>query len=197
MAHEEYYFLYKIKNKVMSQKMNCQIVNMVATTTTNEKLNLNKIQESYSNAKYNPQVYFALIYKITDPKVSILVNWSGKLIITGAKSEKEIEISRNIFFNDMKKIGYCPQINDIIIQNIVLNLNFGKTLNLEKIYESNRVLDIDYDPELFPGLIFKNDNPRFTALFFKSGKIVMTGVKDLKRVPECQNSIQLLLKNNQ
>ena len=126
----------------MNLKMNCQIVNMVASTTTNEKLNLNTIQGSYSNVKYNPQIYFALIYKITDPKVSILVNWSGKLIITGAKSEKEIEIARNIFFNDMKKIGYCPQINDIIIQNIVLNL--GNNINKLKELSNHEKLREDF-----------------------------------------------------
>jgi len=178
----------------MNQKISYEIVHIVASTEVHQKLNLNAIKKNYPNTTYNPDKYFALIYKLTDPKISILVNWSGKIIFTRAKSIKDIEIGRDLFFNDLISIGYSPILSDIKINNIVSLLDIRHEMNLEKIYESHKNLDLEIELEIFPGMIFKNNNPKFTALIFKSGKIVITGLKDLNQILESITEIEKKLE---
>ncbi len=47
------------------------------------------------------------------------------------------------------------------------------TLNLES---------IEYEPEQFPGLVYRIHDPKIVALLFSSGKIILTGGKNLEDV---------------
>lgn len=180
----------------MKCKIIPRIVNIVASTSTNQKLNLDKIRNGCPCAEFNPAKYFALIFRVSYPKVSILVNKSGKLIFTGAKSIADIYLARNDFFLELKKMGYLPEDTDITIQNIVIRIDIMDNLPLERIYERRKNLNLEYEPEIFPGLIFKNKNPQFTSLIFRSGKIIIIGIKNLTILDSCIKSIQNLLSND-
>lgn len=179
------------------KKSGYDIVNIVATTDIGQKLDLDKINLNLKNVKYDPKIYFALIYQLISPKLSILVNSNGKIIFTGAKHLDDVENARNRFFKDLKALGYRPQEKKIRIVNFVLKINIGEQINLNKIFESNQHLNLDYEPEQFPAIIFKNKNPRFTALIFQSGNLIITGCKDLDSVYEYKFLIRKLIDNSQ
>lgn len=152
-----------------------KIVNIVAYTQIDENLNLNKIHLSLSNCEYEPDLYFALIYRLTKPKLSILVNSSGKIIFTGAISIDDIKKARETFFNDLISIGYTPKKKEISFQNIVIVSQLKQKPIFQKILVAKE--NSEYNSETFPGLIYRSLLPKFTASIFATGKLTITGLK--------------------
>ena len=63
----------------------------------------------------------------------------------------------------------------INIENVVASTGIGQELDLQSV-----AMDLegaDYDPEQFPGLVYRTQDPKSAALIFRSGKIVCTGAK--------------------
>lgn len=175
---------------MINKSYDYKIVNIVASTNLNEKLDLNYLNLNLNNSEYEPEIYFALIYRLNNPKLSILVNKSGKIIITGAKSLKDIDIALNIFENELINIGYKPAKSKIKIQNIVVTANLGKTLNLEIVV--SELENTQYEPEQFPGVFYRFKEPKIVVLIFGSGKLVCTGAKSLH---DAQIGIEKTIKN--
>lgn len=155
-----------------------KIVNIVSSTIINTKLDLSYLNLNLNNCEYEPEIYFALIYRLTNPKLSILVNKSGKIIITGAKSLKDIDIALNIFESELIKLGYKPVISEIKIQNIVVTANLEKTINLEVL--ASELQNTQYNPEQFPGLFYHFKEFKTVVIIFGSGKLVCTGAKSIE-----------------
>jgi transcription initiation factor TFIID TATA-box-binding protein len=171
--------------------MDYYIVNIVANTEINQKLDLNKLNHELIDSEYEPDIYFALIYRLTDPKLSILINHSGKIIFTGAKSIKDIENARNKFYNDLVLLGYQPEKNEIIVTNIVAIINIGEKINIDRI---SQYLDVvEYNPESYPAVIFRNNNPKFTSQLFRNGKITIVGLKKIEHIKIAIKLIKKLL----
>jgi transcription initiation factor TFIID TATA-box-binding protein len=60
----------------------------------------------------------------------------------------------------------------------------GKYINLNKVVITLNLENIEYEPEQFPGLVYRIDDPKIVALLFSSGKIILTGgkrIEDVKR----------------
>lgn len=168
-----------------------KISNIVATTDCDTSLNLDIIKEILPNTEYNPEVYFALIYHITKPKLTVLVNWSGKLIFTGGKSIVDLELAREIFYDDLKRIGFYPKIGDFQIQNIVVASDFSNYVSKDfftRLLETNSTI---IETSRKKQAVFKSQNPKFTALIFPSGKVSILG---LKRIEDINVSVELMKK---
>jgi transcription initiation factor TFIID TATA-box-binding protein len=78
---------------------------------------------------------------------------------------------------------------EIEIVNVVVSASIGTELDLQKI--SAALEELEYDPERFPGAIYRVKEPKTALLFFRSGKIVCTGAKSLKDV---ENVISKMVK---
>ena len=161
-----------------------QIVNIVATSKIDQELSLPFLFNSLEGCEYDPEQYHALILRSKQPKLTILVNTSGKIIFTGAKSFHDIHIAYENFISCLKKLGYNPMMDELVTQNIVFLCNLTKSIDLERTLINNLGKKILYEPEIFPGLTLKHENPKFSAIMFKSGKIIVTGLHDEKKINE-------------
>jgi transcription initiation factor TFIID TATA-box-binding protein len=171
-----------------------QIVNLIATSNIDETLSLSFLYNSIKGCEYDPEQYHALILRSKKPKLTILINTSGKIIFTGAKSFKDIDTAYENFLSCLTKLGYNPKKNTIITQNIVVLCNLPKSINLENTLLNNLDKKIQYEPESFPGLNYKHDNPKFSALIFKSGKIIITGLKNEKMIQKSLDVIKEIIE---
>jgi transcription initiation factor TFIID TATA-box-binding protein len=173
--------------------MEYKIVNIIASTNIGEILDLNKISRSLQNIEYEPEIYFALIFRINKPKLSILVNKSGIIIFAGAKSFEDINAAKKIFFNELHSIGYHPTDNKIIIQNLVIlsrvrhRLDFHNVISLKK---TSGLINNHNNQKI----VIKNFEPKFTAMVFKSGKILIVGLKDETMIDHCLQIIEDIIK---
>ncbi|MEM2913833.1 MAG: TATA-box-binding protein [Candidatus Bathyarchaeia archaeon] len=153
-----------------------KIENVVASATLNQKIDLNAVVKGYPGVEYRPEQFPGLVFRLKRPKTATLIFNSGKMVCTGAKSEREARGAVMKVIKELKKSGIViiskPELK---IQNIVASANLSGMVDLEKsAYTLGKTM---YEPEQFPGLIYRMDEPKVVILLFASGKLVCTGAK--------------------
>ena len=160
-----------------------KIENVVASATLNCKLPLDKIVSRIPGTEYEPEQFPGLVYRIKEPKAASLIFSSGKIVCTGARSPDLARKAIGIIINNMKKAKIKITCKPIIkIQNIVASAKLDSLLKLNEI--AFTLPNTEYEPEQFPGLVYRIKDPKVAFLLFGSGKIVCTGgrsVKDVER----------------
>jgi transcription initiation factor TFIID TATA-box-binding protein len=167
--------------------------NIVSTVNLGCKLDLKKICSQARNAEYNPRKFAAVIMRIKNPKTTALMFSSGKMVCTGAKSEKDSRLATRKYARIVQKLGFTAKILNFKIQNMVGSCNVKFTVRLEALVLAlGRVSR--YEPELFPGLIYRMVKPRVVLLIFASGKIVITGARTKQEIYDAFEIIYPILK---
>jgi transcription initiation factor TFIID TATA-box-binding protein len=159
------------------------IQNIVASTTFAEKLDLDVIAQSIKEAEYEPEQFPGLIYRLKEPKTATLLFTSGAANCTGAKSLEDVKTNIKIIAAKLEKIGVeVYKDHDIVIQNIVATSDLGGELNLSEVAVALGLENVEYEPEQFPGLVYRLDDPKVALLLFGSGKIVCAGAKKIEEI---------------
>jgi transcription initiation factor TFIID TATA-box-binding protein len=139
-------------------------------------LDLKTIALHARNAEYNPKRFAAVIMRIREPKTTALIFASGKMVVTGAKSEDDSKLASRKYARIIQKLGFNAKFTDFKIQNIVGSCDIKFPIRLEGLASRHHNFS-SYEPELFPGLIYRMIKPKIVLLIFVSGKIVLTGAK--------------------
>lgn len=150
--------------------------NIVATVNLDCRLDLKTIALHARNAEYNPKRFAAVIMRIREPKTTALIFASGKMVVTGAKSEEYSRLAARKYARIIQKLGFAAKFVDFKIQNIVGSCDVKFPIRLEGLAFAHGHYS-SYEPELFPGLIYRMVKPKIVLLIFVSGKIVLTGAK--------------------
>ncbi|MCI4369823.1 MAG: TATA-box-binding protein [Thermoplasmata archaeon] len=155
-----------------------RIENVVASTSLGDQLDLQSIALGLDGAEYEPEQFPGLIYRLKQPKTAILLFRSGKVVCTGAKSMREVELSIATVAAQIKKGGQKINMHPKIeVQNIVASSDLESEINLNAIAVTLGLDRVEYEPEQFPGLVCRIDEPRVVVLLFGSGKLVCTGAR--------------------
>ncbi|MBU4501206.1 MAG: TATA-box-binding protein [Nanoarchaeota archaeon] len=177
----------------MKSKKELKIQNIVATSSLDQDVPLIKLAETLPNTEYNPEQFPGLVMRIKDPKTSALIFSSGKIVCTGAKSLVKVRESINAIIKNLAKIKLKvkgqPKIH---VQNMVASGAVGMDLNLNHL--AMDLENTEYEPEQFPGLVYKLPGTRATFLLFSNGKIVCTGTKSEKDLREAVDKLVVILK---
>jgi transcription initiation factor TFIID TATA-box-binding protein len=115
------------------------------------------------------------------------------MVCTGAKSEKEAIRAVNKVTKELKQQG-IPIVSkpSIKIQNIVASAELNGEIDLENVvYKLKRVM---YEPEQFPGAVYRMDEPKVVFLIFSAGKLVCVGAKKEQDVYEAVGKLQQILE---
>jgi transcription initiation factor TFIID TATA-box-binding protein len=158
-----------------------QIENVVASSDIGQELDLETLANDLVASDYNPDNFPGLVYRMQEPKAAALIFRSGKIVCTGANSIENVTTALQQVFDELRDLGI--QVTDspeIEVQNIVSSADLGHTLNLNAIAIGLGLENIEYEPEQFPGLVYRLDEPSVVALLFGSGKLVITGGKQLE-----------------
>lgn len=170
-----------------------EIQNVVSSVTLFQRLDLAQIQRTFPEVEYKPAQFPGLVFRLAKPKTATLIFSSGKMVCTGAKSEEESIRAVRTVVKALKKEGFLikeePQIE---IQNIVASIDLHGRIDLEKAAQT--LENVMYEPEQFPGLIYRMMSPKVVVLMFASGKLVCTGAKYEKDVYDAVEKLQELLE---
>ena len=170
-----------------------EFVNVVASASIDQKLDLNKIQEKFPEVDYHPDVFPGAVFRIRNPKSSTLLFSTGKMVCTGSKSEKLAVKAVDTVVNKLRKGGIKIKKNAVVtVQNIVSSINLGGRVHLEKV--ARTLPRSMYEPEQFPGVIHRMVDPKVVILIFASGKLVCTGGKTEKDVYRAVNQLHSMLE---
>jgi len=172
-------------------KTSLKVQNIVATTSLGKPVSLTKLARTQSNTEYNPEQFPGLVLRVKNPKSAVLVFSSGNLVCTGTKSVGQVKQVIEQVIKQLRKINVRvtekPKIN---VQNIVASGSINIALNLNLL--ALELENTEYEPEQFPGLVYKLEEPTATFLLFSNGKLVCTGTRNRKQL---EDSMKQLIKN--
>lgn len=167
------------------------VENVVAFTALGKKIPLLKIANSLQEAEYTPESFPGVVYRVTEPRAATLIFSSGKIVCTGAKSIDRAKKAIHKVVDDIRKVGVpMPKKFHIKVENIVASTKImvKKKLNLEEI--SFTLENVEYEPEQFPGLVYRISEPRVAFLVFGSGKIIITGARRIEDIHEALGKLK-------
>ena len=175
-------------------KREIKIQNIVASASLEKDIPLIRLAEALPNTEYNPEQFPGLVMRIKEPKTSALIFSSGKIVCTGAKSMAKVKEAIQKIIQNIEKIRVKITVNPKIqVQNMVASGSIGMDLNLNAL--AMELENTEYEPEQFPGLVYKLPETRATFLLFSNGKIVCTGTRSEGKLREAvEKLVQVLQK---
>lgn len=175
----------------MSQQLNGSTVNVVASSSIGTEVDLEELSNDMSPVSYNPEDFPGLVYRMDDPDVSILLFHSGKIVATGADAVQEAEQAVHTVFSTLESLG-VPVDDDysVNIENIVTSAELGHRLNLNAVAIGLGVEEVEYEPEQFPGLIYRINDPDVCVLLFGSGEVVVSGGSEEGQAEEAISTVE-------
>uniref|UniRef100_A0A182Q452 TATA-box-binding protein n=1 Tax=Anopheles farauti TaxID=69004 RepID=A0A182Q452_9DIPT len=170
------------------------IRNCVATVSVGCELNLKTINFRTRNSEYNPSRFHGVVMRIRDPRCTALIFRSGKVICTGAKNEQQAHLGLRKFVRIIQKLGFDVKFLEYKVQNLVATADLRFPIRLENLNQVHGQFS-SYEPELFPGLIYRMVKPRVVLLIFVNGKIVFTGAKNQREINDSLENIYPILQS--
>ena len=169
------------------------IVNVVASASVDQELDLIKITKKFPDTEYHPELFPGLVFRLKNPKTATLIFRTGKMVCTGAKSEELAVKAVRTVVQKLRKGGIKIKKDAVVtVQNIVSSINLRGKVSLEKAARS--LPRSMYEPEQFPGLIHRMIDPKTVILVFASGKLVCTGAKTETDVYRSVNNLHSILE---
>ena len=180
--------------KPTQPKSSFAITNIVSVVNLNCYIDLSSAVRLCRNWEYNPKRFSGMIMKIKTPKATAIVFSNGKLVCLGTKSVEESKTAAKKFAKTIKQLGYEVRFTGFRVVNIISSASCGHVVSLERMSLKSK-LDCDYEPEIFPGLIYRMNNPKVTIVIFLSGKFNILGARTWEDAVKAYYSIIPQLRN--
>jgi transcription initiation factor TFIID TATA-box-binding protein len=154
------------------------VENVVASGSLGREIALETVAQDLSEVvDYDPEKYPGAYFGLNDSAPLITVYRTGKYIITGVGSEEEAADTRSEFLRLLTDHSILPEVEDewYEIQNYVCMEDIGEKLDLSALAIGLGLEFTEYEPEQFPGLVYRPTNYDCVMLLFGSGKVIITG----------------------
>jgi transcription initiation factor TFIID TATA-box-binding protein len=153
-----------------------KIENFVASFTISSLLDLPKLAEILPDATYKPDEVPVIILHFSKPRSIATLFSTGNVVLTGPRSMDEVHDVMKMVTDRLDVVGVqCDETPEITIKNVAISTDLQLSLNLRRLAKSLQT--VEYSPKVFPGLIYKGDDPNTVILLFDSGKIVCNGIR--------------------
>lgn len=167
-----------------------EVQNVVASSSIDRELDLAALASDMDGTEFTPDRFPGLVYHIQDPKAAGLIFRSGNIVCTGAESIESVAGALEQVVENIRALGVSvPRNPEMEVQNIVSSADLGRRLNLTAVAIGLGLEHVEYEPEQFPGLIYRLDDPNVVSLLFGSGKLVITGTKETGAAHQAIKSI--------
>lgn len=157
------------------------------------EIDLTELREFLHVRNYSGQPHF-LAFRLPNLECTILIYKNGTITFAGAKNFSDLSKVKKTILSKLKEFGLSlPSLMSLRIGNIVAVVNTGKRLDIERLFEDRETKQIEYNPEVFPALIFHKPESTLVLLIFGNGKIVLTGAKSIHDIKGGIHEIQKLV----
>lgn len=160
-----------------------KIENIVASGSIADALDIEYLSSHLDGCELNKKKFPGAVLRLTNPKIVALLFTSGKVVLTGIKSKPDFHTGLKKILEILKGVDGVELKNpDVEITNMVCSFDTGEQINLNKMVLTFNLENIEYEPEQFPGLVYRIAEPKLVALLFSSGKLILTGGKTIDGV---------------
>ncbi len=171
------------------------VENVVASVSLNKQIPLERLLEILETSEYEPEQFPGLVFRLDKPRVASLIFRSGKIICVGARSVKEAKEAIREVVRRVKKVGI--RVNEkklkVKIENIVAAIELGYELNLDAL--AFALENSEYEPEQFPGLVYRIEDPPVAFLLFSSGRVICAGSRSIAEMKRAISILEKRLKS--
>jgi len=196
----KHWIIYFIINKFITSvilfmaKFDVKIENIVASITIGKPIPIANLLEKNEEIEYEPEQFPGLVYRMKQPKAAALIFNSGKIICTGSRSMEDLQRAVRKILQLLRSAGVNARNPKINIENVVGSTKFKGEIDLNEL--AWELENSEYEPEQFPGLVYRKDKPKVAFLIFRSGKVICTGGKSIEEVKrEIKNLYNMLKKS--
>ncbi|MFA5332824.1 MAG: TATA-box-binding protein [Methanoregula sp.] len=173
-----------------------KIENIVASGAIADSIDLVDVSKKIESCELNTKRFPGAVYRIENPKIASLIFSSGKVVLTGIRDKNALTVGLGLIIKSLKEAGVDTYEEPrVAITNIVCSYDIGKYINLNKVVITLNLENIEYEPEQFPGLVYRIKDPKIVALLFSSGKIILTGGKNLDDIKKGLDFLEQKLEN--
>ncbi len=167
-----------------------KIQNLVLSVTyEGTEFDLERLARLLDGARYDPEIFPGVVYRYEEPRASFLIFSTGKMNCVGAKSMRDAKLAIKKLARKLRESGFeIKSEPKVKLHNIVASVDFGRRFDLDKI--ATKFKNTEYEPEVFPGLIIRFDDPKVVVLLFVAGKGVCAGAKSKKDVERAVEKIK-------
>jgi transcription initiation factor TFIID TATA-box-binding protein len=169
-----------------------QVQNIVASASLGAELDLDTLSINLNGAEYEPHAFPGLVFRLKDPKTATLLFRSGKLVCTGAKNLEDLDKAIRKVANEVRQAGakIAEGVPRYEVQNIVASADLGQPVDLTAAVISLGLENVEYEPEVFPGMVYRLSEPKVVILLFGSGRCVCTGAHKAEDVEAAMAKIR-------
>jgi transcription initiation factor TFIID TATA-box-binding protein len=165
-----------------------QVENIVVSFQVGSVLDLQKLAETLPDVKYNPEEVPAVVLQFQKPKSVVTLFSTGNVVVTGPKTMDEVNEIIKMVSDRLTVLGIQPNGSpSVSVQNVTASCNLQRHLDLKRLAKS--LQHAEYDPAVFPGVVYKGEDPNTVILLFDSGKIVCNAAT-LERVTVALNNMK-------
>jgi transcription initiation factor TFIID TATA-box-binding protein len=176
-----------------STSSSLKIENIVVSGSIADAIDLELISDKIPGCVLNKKRFPGAVYHMQNPKSAALIFASGRIVITGLITPEDIPVALQNLLRDFRRAKIpCEDNPQVAVKNIVCSYNLGSPCSLNRIMIS--LMDsenIEYEPEVFPGLVCRITDPKVVFLLFSSGKTIITGGTNMEDV---ERSVEILRK---
>lgn len=194
----KYYDVWDFININMSDNAysSLKIENIVASGVIADEIDLAEISSKIEGCELNTKRFPGAVYRIDEPRMASLIFSSGKVVLTGIRNEESLGEGLNKVLSSLKEAGVnILPVPKVAVTNIVCSYDIGRFINLNRVVAKLSLEAIEYEPEQFPGLVYRIKDPKIVALLFSSGKIILTGGKNLTDVKKGLDVLEASIKD--
>ena len=175
-------------------KIEITVENIVASINLHCRIPLERVAAGADNAEFNPEQFPGLVLRITEPKTANLLFGTGKMVCTGGKSLDDVHAAvgkvKEVLAGFGVEFGGEP---DVEVVNLVASVKTDLELHLDRL--AYKLEGVEYEPEQFPGMVFRTIKPKAAILIFSTGRFVVAGAKSLDDVREVFDMLLERLRN--
>lgn len=194
----KYYDVWDFININMSDNAysSLKIENIVASGVIADEIDLAEISSKIEGCELNTKRFPGAVYRIDEPRMASLIFSSGKVVLTGIRNEESLGEGLNKVLSSLKEAGVnILPVPKVAVTNIVCSYDIGRFINLNRVVAKLSLEAIEYEPEQFPGLVYRIKDQKIVALLFSSGKIILTGGKNLTDVKKGLDVLEASIKD--
>jgi transcription initiation factor TFIID TATA-box-binding protein len=168
--------------------MRMEIVNIVGTGSVDSDLDIPALAQDLNAAevRYDPDNYHGMYVRVKENGPLATLFRTGKYNITGTNSKEMLRRARTDLLSLLCEMGVVerPVDDTFQIMNVVCTGDLGYEVDLSQLAVGLGLEDVEYEPEQFPGLVYRSPEVDCVVLTFSTGKVVVTGSPSLSKLEE-------------
>jgi transcription initiation factor TFIID TATA-box-binding protein len=170
------------------------IENVVASRGVDQELDLEQLADDLRRTEFNPGKFPGLLYRTENPETTVLIFPSGKMVCTGGATQADAQTAFEEVFEQIRSLGITTHGGpEFSVENLVVSGEFGEEVNLNAAAVGFGLANIEYEPEQFPGLMYRVDGSSTVVILFGTGRTIVIGSKSLEEAEKAVQTVHARL----